>query len=570
MKYIPIIMGLTFAALAQQHSAFPVVLVDGVDFTGQACLGPTDASKNFGGLAHSLWADSGHPQGTLAGGYSLYFSYCNQLHGGIVDTSLDDLADKFGEYLRTGPLQSGKFDIVAYDIGGLIVRRYLSRKQALEPDAYPSIHKLVLIGTPNFGVMSLLKTSPTLAKFFFDALFPGSQFLWELNTWNQNGDDLRGTDTIAIAGSQDRASHQTFPGPYDASDGVVLVSSASLDFTPFPDRYQRTRVLLSYYQSTHNTLTTSPDTYAIIRSFLDGTDAWKTVGISPIEASRTGGLLWRVFDEIDGTAAVTGTPTVTAPGLSFALTTTTNGAWGWYQEYCTEPAVSPATINFTAAGKNQTDDVFIQPGAYEVLISKSGPGTQAPPSINRYGIRPAASSPLGASPSGALSVAPDSLISIYGKNLASSTASAAYPWPTSLGSTRVSLNGVEGVIDCPISYASPNQINAYIPAVNSTSHVSIRPGQHYLYVTNPCGYEAISFMIEAVAPALFALAGNSAAALHSNYQVVSTSNPAAPQETLSLYGTGAGSPNAAGVYRWASGQGDLRGPRTGLPGPGPD
>jgi uncharacterized protein (TIGR03437 family) len=47
-------------------------------------------------------------------------------------------------------------------------------------------------------------------------------------------------------------------------------------------------------------------------------------------------------------------------------------------------------------------------------------------------------------------------------------------------------------------------------------------------------------LIEPVAPALFALARNSAAALHDNYQVVSTSYPAAAGETIALYATGLG------------------------------
>lgn len=41
-------------------------------------------------------------------------------------------------------------------------------------------------------------------------------------------------------------------------------------------------------------------------------------------------------------------------------------------------------------------------------------------------------------------VAADSLISIYGSNLASTTAVATdYPWPTELGGTTVVLNGID-------------------------------------------------------------------------------------------------------------------------------
>jgi hypothetical protein len=47
-------------------------------------------------------------------------------------------------------------------------------------------------------------------------------------------------------------------------------------------------------------------------------------------------------------------------------------------------------------------------------------------------------------------------------------------------------------------------------------------------------------MIESAVPALFVLAGNGAAGLHSNYQVMSTSYPAAAGETISLFATDLG------------------------------
>jgi uncharacterized protein (TIGR03437 family) len=48
-------------------------------------------------------------------------------------------------------------------------------------------------------------------------------------------------------------------------------------------------------------------------------------------------------------------------------------------------------------------------------------------------------------------------------------------------------------------------------------------------------------MVDPIAPALFTHNGNIAAALHgTTYQAVSTSSPAIPGETISLYGTGLG------------------------------
>ena len=56
--------------------------------------------------------------------------------------------------------------------------------------------------------------------------------------------------------------------------------------------------------------------------------------------------------------------------------------------------------------------------------------------------------------------APGSLISIFGSNLASSTASASSaPWPTKLGDTTVQVNGT----NIPLYFVSPQQINAQLP-----------------------------------------------------------------------------------------------------------
>jgi uncharacterized protein (TIGR03437 family) len=53
--------------------------------------------------------------------------------------------------------------------------------------------------------------------------------------------------------------------------------------------------------------------------------------------------------------------------------------------------------------------------------------------------------------------------------------------------------------------------------------------------------DPFNLMIDLAAPTLFALDGNSAAALHTtSYQVISSNNPAVPGEYIALYGTGFG------------------------------
>src|ERR1035438_9614133 len=113
-------------------------------------------------------------------------------------------------------------------MGGLIIRSYLSGKQpasgAFSPPLTPKIRKSVFIATPHFG--SFQADAPLAGIVFgqgnqINQMKRGSQFLWDLATWNQFGDDLRGTDALAVIGNS---------GPSGQSDGVVGLTSASLDF----------------------------------------------------------------------------------------------------------------------------------------------------------------------------------------------------------------------------------------------------------------------------------------------------------------------------------------------------
>jgi len=108
-------------------------------------------------------------------------------------------------------------------------------------------------------------------------------------------------------------------------------------------------------------------------------------------------------------------------------------------------------------------------------------------------------------------VAPDSLASIYGSQLALETASAGNPpWPTSLG-------GMPGVslIDStghnwtlPLIFASPSQMNVWIPA-----GVAVGPANVEFPFTNvPPGVTAalriVPVSIQKVAPAIFTMNGS--------------------------------------------------------------
>jgi uncharacterized protein (TIGR03437 family) len=451
MKYIVLTLALTAAALAQQHSTVPIVLVDDYDFNG-SCRKIRNPSASFGNLYEILHQETGR--------YPYYFDYCQ--YGSNVPYA-------FGRFLNTIP--SRPFDIIAYGAGGLIVRSYLAGASpaggtyVFSPINPLVIRKLVLIGTPNSGSLTGTE-SPEISDLYGHLSLNGtcSDCISPYN-WNQLGDDLRGVDTIAIAGNS------IGPTQVPDSDGLVPVSSAAISFMPSADN-QRTRVLNGYCHDNaalHTmALCPSPNnigaianitgpahpSYMIIRSFLDGNDAWKKVGASESDP----------------------------------------------------PTSSPRS-------------------------SSTGP-----PVIFRYGIRPAAGTPPGA-----LSVAAGSLVTIYGQNLSSATASTPYPWPTQLEDTVVAIHGVP----CQLSYVSPSQINLLVPPLLDI--LGDGTGLVDVVVKTSKGQSSSSFslMIDLAVPALFALNGNSAAALHVNYQVVSASYPAVPGETISLFATGLYTPTSS-------------------------
>jgi uncharacterized protein (TIGR03437 family) len=159
---------------------------------------------------------------------------------------------------------------------------------------------------------------------------------------------------------------------------------------------------------------------------------------------------------------------------------------------------------------------------------------------------PAPSTPLcGTCTKSETLIVQNSLISIYGHNLATTTAVArTYPWPTELGGTTVAISGGP---PCRLIYVSPNQINALVPANvgSAESNPYYEPdspwGEHRISVTTPVAYGPFPGTLVVVgnlAPGLFTLADNVAAVRHADYQVVSPSHPAAPGESIALYATG--------------------------------
>jgi uncharacterized protein (TIGR03437 family) len=114
-----------------------------------------------------------------------------------------------------------------------------------------------------------------------------------------------------------------------------------------------------------------------------------------------------------------------------------------------------------------------------------------------YGVIGAVNVQSSAAPNAA--VTPDSLASIYGSNLASTTATAAgQPLPTSLGGLTLTVTDSAGVAQvAPLLYVSPTQINFVVPdgTASGAAQLAISSGA------------TATGMIQPVAPTLFSMSG---------------------------------------------------------------
>ncbi|MCU1339191.1 MAG: Peptidase flavivirus helicase [Bryobacterales bacterium] len=337
----------------------PVLLVDGYHLLCQK--DNLSSQHDFGELEQRLNAE---------GVRTAFFATCS-VSG---RPSIEDLGNTLGAAIRS--LNVPQVDLVTHSMGGLIVRSYLSGKQSsgavFNPPMDPKVRKWVSIATPNFGALLPTIALPFLPDAQARELVPANRFLFDLATWNQNRDDLRGVDTVGIIGNAGGV------GPVAGSnDGTVAVTSASMSFA-LPD--ERTRVLPYCHGAGDLTSilglgcdspplakiqTDNPLSWQIIDSFLTGTDDWKTIGHSPSHdsyLSNFGGILRQTRDRNDSVlGSLTDQPFVTNPPLK---------------------------------------------GGYTVMIDKPGP--QILLAIPSAAFLPA------------LSLAPRMLVSIYGNNLAGS------------------------------------------------------------------------------------------------------------------------------------------------------
>lgn len=128
-------------------------------------------------------------------------------------------------------------------------------------------------------------------------------------------------------------------------------------------------------------------------------------------------------------------------------------------------------------------------------------------------------------------VAPGSLISLFGANLAQgTTSSTASRFSNSLGGVTLTINGFAA----PLQFVSPQQINAQVPfeTIPGTATAELR-----LPAMPPA---AIQFPIAQVAPGIFATGPNQAAVQNADGTMNAIANPAGSGSQVTVYLTGQG------------------------------
>ncbi len=130
------------------------------------------------------------------------------------------------------------------------------------------------------------------------------------------------------------------------------------------------------------------------------------------------------------------------------------------------------------------------------------------------------------------SLAPGSLASIYGPNLASGATSGSGTLPTLLGGSCVTLNNVP----LPLIATSDAQVNIQIP-------VELAAGTYPLVVRSIDRLAAsltTNVKLSKVAPAVFVDSNGQASIYHADGKLVTKDNPTTRDQKLSIYATGMG------------------------------
>jgi uncharacterized protein (TIGR03437 family) len=457
------------------------------------------------------------------GRVSLFFDNCRQAR----NAPIEEIGNALRRYLEELRYSDGQpvqqVDIVAHSMGGLIARSYLSGKQAergvFQPPPDTKIRKIVFLAVPHFGaIASLLTGAPDDIQ--TRQMRPGSPFVFDLATWNQGMDDLRGVDAVAVVGNAGVGVLPPLERNFD--DTTVTLTSGSLEFV-LPGR---TRVLPYCHTTGIATLGCSPGAPAIARwtddqhqaarialSFLNDTPDWRSVGQSITDATDKGGIFVQLRDAADR---------ATALSAAFPLQVR-DGEIAWTDRI----AAIPLEVRLTAQSGAVTGvQVQVPRGTTAAIIAKP-----AGPAVS--GVLPSAGAVTPRA------VAPGMFASIYGMNLAPSAEQAqGLPYPTTLTNTQVLVDNRP----LALHYASQPQINAVVPEAAA--------GLIRMTVLNGTGQQTVHVLVEPAVPTLFAGAVTHAV----TGAIITASAPAVRGDYIAIYLTGLGATERRGELDWARAQ----------------
>ncbi len=492
----------------------PVVFINGYQFEG--C--PSTFAGTFGIADQVLQAN---------GEVSLFFSTCSLPSS----ATIEDLAASFGTFLAGLKYTDGSpvetVDVVAHSMGGLVLRAYLSGKQdtagVFQPPAATHVRKAIFLATPHFGT-PIASLVPLIAV-QVEEMSSGSAFVFDLGTWNDATDDLRGVDAIAAVGN---AGTGLLTGTAGFDDGVVPLTSGSLRFYG-PGR---TRVLPYCHIGAGGLISdvglcpgsakgiadidsAMHDSAQMIVSFLNGTNAWQSVGTAAESdpfLSVDGGLIISAASPTDSTLAIesasaalpssTKTLGISADGLAFT------------------DLIPAGSISLNITSPASPHGMFLIGDTFSLPAGGTEPYTAT-------GGAWIARVLSAAAPLFPLELAPRMLIAIYGSNLAGATQS-----PVQSTDAQVLVNGSA----IPLTYASADQINAVLPAtVSGLAQLTVQSGE---------GNYTINIFVGVAAPAIFTQdssgTGPASALKATDQSLVTASNPLHPGDSVELYATGLG------------------------------
>jgi adhesin/invasin len=202
--------------------------------------------------------------------------------------------------------------------------------------------------------------------------------------------------------------------------------------------------------------------------------------------------------------------------------------------------VSPTTLTVTVNSASLAKGVYL--GNITITALPSANAINSPQSLL---VSLAVSAPV-IGPNGivdgagfASTISAGGIASLFGTNLAASTASAAtLPLPTTLAGTQVLVNGVAA----PLFYVSPSQINFQMPSEPVGTGVSV------VVVSGGINSLSATVNIAMAGPGIFTANSNGqgqAAVLNQDYSANSAQNPAAAGSVIQIFATGLGLTNPA-------------------------